>query len=68
MSDPATNVLGAVRICSRADLNAYWRATARKISRGQIFRINPFRPAMNFARDAKVCAIFSLSFLFNFGK
>ena len=53
----------AIRIRSRVHLNDYWRATARKLSRGQFFRINPFRFAVYLFRDAKVCALFSLSVL-----
>ena len=52
----------------RAPLNDYWKQTYAKLRRGRVFQINPFRLTLNFIRDAKLCTVFSLSFLFGFGK
>ncbi|MBI4602866.1 MAG: radical SAM protein [Planctomycetes bacterium] len=58
----------SLRTQTRAHLNAYWRTTYASLTRGQIFRINPFMLAFNLARDAKLCTLFTLSFLFSYGK
>ena len=58
----------SVRIQTRAPLNDYWKQTYAKLRRGRVFQINPFRLTLNFIRDAKLCTVFSLSFLFGFGK
>ncbi len=58
----------AVRTSTRAHLDAYWAQTWDKLRRGRILRINPLAVAWNAARDAKLCAAFSLSVLAGYGK
>lgn len=57
-----------VRTQTRTHLNAYWRQTYNKLRQGRVFQINPFRLTVNFLRDAKLCTMFSLTFLFGYGK
>ena len=56
------------RVQTRAHLNAYWRRTYERFSKGQFFRINPLVLAFNLARDARLCALFTISFLSSYGK
>ena len=58
----------AARRVTRADLDAYWRQTWERTRRGHLFRINPFRLAVNLARDLRLCAQFNLSFIAGYGK
>ena len=58
----------AVRTPTRAHLNAYWKQTYDKLRRGRVLEINPFTLALNFLRDAKLCARFNLSMLAGYGK
>jgi hypothetical protein len=58
----------AIHTQTRADLNAYWKQTRDWLRRGRIYRINPFRLALNLLRDVKLCVRFSLWFLVAYGK
>ncbi|MBN1442216.1 MAG: B12-binding domain-containing radical SAM protein, partial [Planctomycetes bacterium] len=58
----------SVRTSTRAHLDEYWRSLRAKLDEGQLLRINPLKLAVNFVRDLRLCAIFSLSFILSQGR
>jgi radical SAM superfamily enzyme YgiQ (UPF0313 family) len=58
----------AIRVRSRAELDAFWRQTLDAVRRGRLFRINPVKLARNAVRDAILCLRFSVSVLAAYAK
>ena len=52
------SVFHAPSVETRRALSAYWSRTARRLRRGQVWRLNPFTLSWNAARDLKNVLIF----------
>ena len=58
----------AVKIRTRAHLDAYWRGIRERLARGEFFRINPFLLGWNLLRDVRLCLLFNISLITSYGK